>query len=144
MWLSVKNVCPSLLLFHCSHIYLIKKPDASYLYVMVVSMKVMAVSFFPSAFTKWKAYSYLISNLLNDFKFTVGSGWQLTSDESWNTCILRRPTGLTVIRPTWKNVFYSPAKYVKSLMKTLRLHIFAMEPSHSTFKSSQINIQNEC
>jgi len=29
-------------------------------------------------------------------------------------------------------------------MKTLKLHIFVNEQSHSTFKSSQINIQNEC
>jgi len=29
-------------------------------------------------------------------------------------------------------------------MKTLRIHIFVIEPSRGTFKSSQINIQNEC
>jgi len=31
-----------------------------------------------------------------------------------------------------KLLFYFPARYVKSLMKTLRLHIFVIEPSHRT------------
>jgi len=31
-----------------------------------------------------------------------------------------------------KMLFYSSARYVESLMKTSRLHIFVMEPSHST------------
>jgi len=39
------------------------KTDASCLQVMAVSMYAMAVSFLPSEFTKYKASSYLISNL---------------------------------------------------------------------------------
>jgi len=58
-------------------------------------------------------------------------GWQLTSDESRNTfrvCTV----GLRLGPYLKKLLLYSPARYVKSLMKTLWLHIFVIEPSHRT------------
>jgi len=87
----------------------------------------------PSELAKWKASSSLHYPLLLTlpvaaewFLIYWRIGWQLTSNESWNTFRLR--ICRTLIRPTWKKIFYSPARYVKSFMKTLRLQYHRTSP----------------
>jgi len=87
----------------------------------------------PSELTKWKMSSSLFYPLLLTlpvaaewFLIYCKIGWQWTSNESWNTFRLR--VCRTLIRPTWKNFFYSPARYVKSFMKTLRVQCQRTSP----------------
>ena len=62
-------------------------------------------------------------------------GWQLTSDESWNTELKNSTSESSILKIL---IFYCQQGKGKSWMKTLKLHIIVIEPSQCT--SSQINI----
>jgi len=65
-------------------------------------------------------------------------GWQLISDENWNTEVMNSWSESNILT---RLIFPCRQGKEKPLMKTLRLHITVMESSQDM--SSQINIQNE-